>query len=78
MQNAEAFNATNAASKASKMQCVSLGVPRLIAKIDPANATTGSAPGPNPFKFVPGEFYMYVETLSAQVARELAQRASVK
>ena len=73
---AEAFNATSIATDPQLIQWVSLGVPRLIAKGDSENVTEGSEP--SPFKFVPGGFYISVETLSAEIARELAQRASLK
>ena len=73
---AEAFNATSVVTDPQLMQWVSLGVPRLIAKDDSENVTEGS--GQSPFEFVPGGFYINVETLSAEVARELAQRASLK
>ena len=68
----EAFNATTGVFDPQLMRWVSLGVPRLLSKANLTNSTRG------PFEFVTGGFYIYVETLGAEVANELARYASLK
>ena len=64
----EAFNATTGMSDPQLMQWVSLGVPHLLVHNDSRS----------PFKFMPGGFYIYIETLDADVMHQLAKWASLK
>ena len=74
---AEAFNATIGGFRPQKMRWVSLGLPRLLARINKPNSGANITKQSS-FEFAPGGFYAYIETLSESVAVELAKEAQVK